>query len=113
VALAEFDRIITHGDGAVGMQISQPVGTILVRPGIETFGSTGESLVKGVETMLPAIGLSVKSGGSIRHVCIHGGLHTHGTDVLPIELQGAIDTIHIGSGCGADAPDANTLPVQA
>jgi hypothetical protein len=26
VNLAEFDRVITHGDGAVGIQISQPIG---------------------------------------------------------------------------------------
>jgi hypothetical protein len=47
VALAEFDRIVTHADRAVGIQISQPLGSIVVRRGIETFGGTGQSLVKG------------------------------------------------------------------
>jgi hypothetical protein len=50
VRTAEFDRIVTHADGAVGIQISQPIGTLRVKRGIETFGGTGDSLVKGVVT---------------------------------------------------------------
>jgi hypothetical protein len=61
---AEFHRIVTHGDGAVGIQISKPVGSITVRSGIETFGGVGDSLVKGVVTRLPAIALSIKPAGS-------------------------------------------------
>ena len=53
---AIFDRITTHADGAVGVQTSKPVGRLAVRRGIETFGGTGESLVKGVVTTLSAIG---------------------------------------------------------
>ena len=41
VNLAEFDRVTTHADGAVGIQISQPIGRLVVRRGIETFGGTG------------------------------------------------------------------------
>ena len=55
-----IDRIVTRGNGAVGIQISQPVGEISVRRGIETFGGSGESLVKGVMTNLSAIAFSVK-----------------------------------------------------
>src|SRR5579862_4692302 len=40
VERADFGRIVTHGDGAVGVQISQPIGTLTVRRGIETFGGT-------------------------------------------------------------------------
>jgi hypothetical protein len=31
VRTADFDRIVTHADGAVGVQISQPVGTLFFR----------------------------------------------------------------------------------
>jgi hypothetical protein len=113
VALADFDRIVTHGDGAVGIQISQPVDRIVVRRGIETFGGTGESLVKRVVTMLAAIGLSIKHGGSVREIAIDGGLRTHGAGVLPIELQGTIDSLHIGGGCETDMSDTSTSPAQA
>ena len=69
---AEFDRITTHADGAVGVQISQPIGQLRILRGIETFGATGESLVKGVVTTLSAIGLSIKPGGSAQEVTIAG-----------------------------------------
>jgi hypothetical protein len=52
VKLAEFDRKITHGDGAISVQISQPIGRLVVRRGIETFGGTGQSLVKAVISMV-------------------------------------------------------------
>ena len=90
-----FDRIVTHGGGAVGIQISQPVGDIVVRRGIETYGGTGESLVKGVVMRLSAIPLSVKPGGSARKVEIAGGLAAHGAAVEAMELHGAIETLRV------------------
>lgn len=101
VHLAEFERIVTHADGAVGIQLSQPIGRLSVRRGIETFGGTGPSLVKGVVITLSAIGLSVKSGGSAREIEISGGLKTHGAGVPPLEQHGAIDTLRITGGCVA------------
>ena len=98
VRSAEFERIVTHGDGAVGIQISQPVGEIAVRRGIETHGATGQSLVKGVVVSLSAIGLSIKPGGSARRIVIGGGLITHGTGVNPLELHGAVEALEISAG---------------
>lgn len=98
---ARFDRIVTHADGAVGVQISQPIGQLLVRRGIETFGGTGESLVKGVVMKLSAIALSVKPGGSAARVDIRGGLVTHGPGVVPIELNGAIEVLQVSGGAKA------------
>jgi len=101
VNLAEFDRVTTHADGAVGIQISQPIGRLVVRRGIETFGGTGQSLVKGVVMPLSAIGLSVKPGGSAREVDISGGIKTNGSGVPPIEQHGAIESLRIAGGCVA------------
>lgn len=98
VSLAEFDRVVTHGDGAVGIQISQPVGRLIVRRGIETFGGTGPSLVKGVVITLSAIGLSVKPGGSAREIDIAGGIKTNAAGVAPIEQHGAIESLRVGGG---------------
>jgi len=102
---AEFDRIVTHADGAVGIQISQPVGEISVRRGIETYGGMGDSLVKGVVVKLAATALSIKPGGSARQIEIAGGLRAHGEGVDPIELHGAVRSLHIsespyGGGTG-------------
>jgi hypothetical protein len=98
VNLAEFDRVVTHADGAVGVQISQPIGPLVVRRGIETFGGTGGSLVKGVVLKLAAIALSIKPGGSAREIEISGGVKTNGAGVAPIEQYGAIETLRISGG---------------
>jgi hypothetical protein len=99
VNVAEFERIVTHADGAVGIQISQPVGTITVRHGIETFGGTGDSLVKGKIMRLAAIALSIKPGGTAHAIEIAGGLTTHGAGVSPIEQHGSVETLRIEGGC--------------
>jgi hypothetical protein len=98
VNLAEFDRVITHADGAVGVQISQPIGKLVVHRGIETFGGTGPSLVKGVVVTLSAIALSIKPGGSAREIEISGGVKTNGAGVSPIEQHGAIDSLRVNGG---------------
>jgi hypothetical protein len=98
VNLAEFDRIVTHADGAVGIQISQPIGRLVVHRGIETFGGTGESLVKGVVMTLSAIALSIKPGGSAREIEIAGGIKTNGAGVAPIEQHGAIESLRVSGG---------------
>jgi hypothetical protein len=95
---AEFDRIITHADGAVGVQISQPIGTMVVRRGVETFGGTGPSLVKGVVQNLPATALSIKPGGAAQLIKIEGGLRSLGKDIFPLEQQGAVQTLIIEGG---------------
>ena len=98
VNLAEFDRVVTHADGAVGIQISQPIGRLIVRRGIETFGGTGQSLVKGVVVTLSAIALSIKPGGSAREIEITGGIKTNAPGVPPIEHYGAIETLRVTGG---------------
>jgi hypothetical protein len=101
VHLADFDRIVTHADGAVGIQISQPIGRLVVHRGIETFGGTGDSLVKGVVMKLSAIGLSVKPGGSAREIEVDGGIITNGAGVAPLELNGAIQSLRVSGGLAA------------
>ncbi len=101
VRSATFDRIVTHADGAVGIQISQPVGDIVVRRGLETFGGTGASLVKGVVVELPAIALSIKPGGSARKVEIAGGLVSHGHGIDALELHGGIEQLLVTGGLAA------------
>ena len=98
---AEFERVVTHADGAVGIQISQPVGQISVHRGIETYGGTGDSLVKGVVVRLSAVALSIKPGGSARRIVIAGGLISHGEGVSPLELHGAVDSLQISEGFAA------------
>jgi hypothetical protein len=95
---AVFDRITTHGDGAVGVQISQPMGRLVVRRGIQTMGGTGASPVQGVKTMVSAVGLSIKPGGAVGEVEIGGGLQTRGPGVAPLELQGEAGDFRVSGG---------------
>lgn len=101
VRSAEFDRVVTHADGAVGIQISQPIGRLLVKRGIETFGGTGDSLVKGVVTTLSAVGFSVKLGGLARDVEINGGITTHGEGIAPLEIHGVVESLRVAGGVAA------------
>lgn len=98
VNLAEFDRVVTHADGAVGIQISQPIGRLVVHRGIETFGGSGPSLVKGVVITLAAIALSIKPGGSAREIDIAGGIKTNGPGVAPLEQHGTIESLRVTGG---------------
>jgi hypothetical protein len=95
---ADFHRIVTHGDGAVGIQISKPVGRITVRSGIETFGGIGESLVKGVVMRLPATALSIKSGGVAHSIDVSGGLKTNAPQSAPIDIEGTVATLYLSGG---------------
>jgi hypothetical protein len=98
VGSAEFDRIVTHADGAVALQISQPIGMILVKRGIETFGSAGDSLVKGVVTRLSPIAFSIKPGGAVERAEIRGGLVTHGPGIEALELHGRVRELIVQGG---------------
>ena len=100
---AEFDRIVTRADGAVGLQTSQPVGRIAVRRGIETFGGIGDSLVKGVVVQLPATPLSIKPGGSAHEITIEGGLFSHGFGIDPLQLHGSVGALSVSGGFSASA----------
>ncbi|WP_428395778.1 hypothetical protein [Lichenicoccus sp.] len=95
---AIFDRVVTRGDGAVGIQISRPVGRFLVKRGIETFGGTGDSLVKGVMTRLAAVPLSIKPGGAAKEIEVHGGVTSHGEGVPPFEHHGQVERLLIEGG---------------
>src|SRR6185437_14116839 len=54
-----FKSIETFGDGSIGIQVSKPVGTIVIDEGVTTHGSVGNTLVKGVNMQLPAEAFSV------------------------------------------------------
>lgn len=95
---AEFKRIITRANASVGIQVSRPVGTLIVHEDIETYGGEGESLVKGVITQLSADGLSVKEGGTIDNVKIGGKIVTNGQNVRSLHVQGEIKAITVKGG---------------
>jgi len=103
VRRADFDRITTHADGAVGIQLSQPVGSIAVHRGIETFGGIGDSLVKGVVVKLAAHPLSIKPGGTVDILEIEGGIQSHGEGVEPLDMHGSIQWFQVSGGISSSS----------
>ena len=97
---ATFERVVTRGDGAVGIQVAVPIGRMVVRSGIETFGGVGASLARGVVMQLPAVALSVKPGGAMRELIVNDGLTTHGKGIEALELHGQIDVLQISGSAG-------------
>jgi hypothetical protein len=106
---AEFHSVRTHGDAAVGVQCSKPVGRLVVHHGIHTEGASGPSLVKGVLVPLPAYGLSVLPGCEIDEVVIDGGLSTQGDAVTTFRNDGGwvramrVNGEITATGAGSDA----------
>ncbi|MFM1539604.1 hypothetical protein [Helcococcus bovis] len=75
---AVFDSIETLGDGSIGMQFSKPVGNITIKKDIKTYGSAGQTLVKGVIMNFKADGISVLSGGTIKKLVVEGDMKHFG-----------------------------------
>lgn len=69
---AEFQSITTFGDGAIGVQLSKPFGSILVAQDVRTKGGEGDSLVRGKVVHLKAHAVSLKPGMKGEAITIGG-----------------------------------------
>ncbi len=87
---AHFKSITTWGDGAVGIQISKPVGNIVIDGNVETFGGFGKTLVKGNIVDLPACAFSIKPGGEVESLTVNGDLITHGDKVTTYSIDSGV-----------------------
>ncbi|MDY3331336.1 MAG: hypothetical protein SOX43_05185, partial [Pelistega sp.] len=87
-----FKSIKTFGDGSVGIQISKKIGKLTVHEDVTTYGSIGNSLVKGKNVLLPAIALSIKEGGDVESITIGGNIETHGDNVISYQVDAG--TVH-------------------
>jgi hypothetical protein len=125
LASARFQSISTHADGAVGIQVSKDLPVLEITDSVTTFGGRGTSLVRGVQTQLTAIAVSVQPGGRIGRLTAGGSLTTHGDAVVTLDVEGALGVITVqkgitASGAGSDAvriagdvPGLETVPVSA
>jgi hypothetical protein len=68
---------------------------------LETTGGEGISLVKGRQTRLKAIALSIQPGGHVGQLAISGRLGTHGDDLVTLDAAGSLDSVRIGGGIAA------------
>lgn len=82
-----FSDINTYNDGAVGIQISKEVGELHIEGNITTHGGVGQSLVKGVNVDLPAYAFSIKDGGYLHTLHVHGSIISHGANVTTVTME--------------------------
>lgn len=108
---ASFHSIATSGDGAVGIQVSKPMGVLELHGDLTTSGSEGQSLVKGVQTKLKAIALSVKAGGEIEQLTSTGRIATSGNDVITVEISGKIGRLEVSGGIAASGARSDAVRV--
>jgi hypothetical protein len=102
--------ITTYGDGSIGIQVSKPVGTIEIEEGITTYGSIGNTLVKGVLMQLPAEAFSVKPGGEIQNLIVKGSLVTNGDNVNTYAVEGGkVNKISIAGEVVAKGSNSNAV----
>jgi len=107
-----FKSIETFGDGSIGIQVSKPVGTIVIDEGVTTHGSVGNTLVKGVNMQLPAEAFSVKPGGVVDRLEVHGDLVTHGDGVTSYAVEGGrVGAIDIRGRVLAHGRESNAVLV--
>jgi hypothetical protein len=108
----EFDRITTHGDAAIGIQIGQPIGRLTINGAVVTGGNAGDSLVRGVITRLSAHALSIQPGGQVDRIEVGGDLTAAGADVTTVDVRGEIGMMQIGGGIHATGAGSDGLRVD-
>jgi hypothetical protein len=91
------------------VQVSKDLSELHVDGELVTHGGVGISLVKGVQTPLRAMALSIQSGGRIGSVKIGGSLVTRGDGVVTLEVLGELDEIEVSGEVAAFGNGSNAI----
>jgi hypothetical protein len=96
---AEFRSITTYGDGAIGVQLSKPFGTIVIKEDVRTKGGEGDSLVRGKVTHLKAFGFSIMPGAKGDSITIGGEVTAENEAIENWDFQAPANAVtHIEVG---------------
>lgn len=109
---ASFKSISTHGNGAIGIQVSKPLPTLEIAGDLTTEGGQGMSLVRGAQVQLKAAALSVKAGGRIGSLHIGGRVQTTGDGVVSFEIAGEVDRIQVDGGIHATGKHSDAVHMR-
>jgi hypothetical protein len=102
VASARFYSIRTHGDGAVGVQVSRDLPVLEITDSVITSGGAGTSLVLGAQTQLSAIAISVKPEGRIGRLAVGGSLCSQGDGIVTLDVEGELESLSVTQMVTAD-----------
>ncbi|WP_225315092.1 hypothetical protein [Neisseria zalophi] len=110
----EFGSISTYGDGSIGIQLSRKIGKLTVHGDVKTYGSEGDSLVKGVVLRLKPLALSIQSGGEAEQIHIGGNLETLGDGVSALDVKkgGKIQAMQVGGEIVAKGKGSQRLVIE-
>ncbi|GAA5422552.1 hypothetical protein KV134_08450 [Tetragenococcus halophilus] len=110
---ATFHSIMTHGNGSIGIQISRAIGKITVENSVETYGTLGETLVKGVLVDLAADGINIQEGGRIKQLHVDNNIVTNGDTVSSYHIDGdMVETFTIDGEIVANGKDSTPMIVE-
>jgi hypothetical protein len=111
LASARFHSVTTHADGAVGIQVSRELPVLDITDSVTTFGGRGTSLVRGVQTELSAVAVSIMPGGRIGRLTAGGSLSTHGDQVVTLDVAGTLDALKVRQGIAATGVASDAVRV--
>lgn len=78
---------------------------------VTTSGGDGLSLVKGVQVVLKAVGLSIKPGGEVGSITVGGRIATSGDGVNTVEIEGLLKRLEVVGGISAGGKGADAVHV--
>jgi hypothetical protein len=109
---ATFHSIVTHADGAVGIQIAKPLPNLVVRHGVTTHGGTGTSLVRGEQVQLQAVAISLKPEAAVERLKVGGDVRTTGDQSVSLELLGTVGRLEVDGEVVAEGRDSDAVHVR-
>lgn len=109
---AHFGAIATHGDGSIGIQLAKPLPEVTVDGDISTDGGAGLSLVKGVQTWLKAVGVSIRPGGAVDRLSVGGAITTTGDDVVTVEIADRVGSWSVPGGIRAEGENSDGVHIS-
>ena len=73
------------------------------------FGVEGLSLVKGVQVVLKAVGLSIKPGGEVGSIAVGGQIASTGNGVDTVEIEGLLNRLEVRGGISASGKGSDAV----
>ena len=109
---ASFLSIATTGDASIGIQVSKPMESITIDRDLSTFGAEGMSLVRGVQTKMQAVALSIKDGGPVGKINVGGYISTTGEKVASVEIADKVGELQVKEGVRALGDNSDAIRIK-
>ena len=82
----QMRSVVTRGNAATAIHVTRSVRRLTVAEGITTYGSSGDSLVKGVMHRMHADGIEIEPGAAMGDCRICGSVRVHGNGAAAFRI---------------------------